>query len=607
MQENSAEELLDLYLSALKAEIIHEQESDKMLHESNTISEAVSEGLCCYPVQFIEKQFNAYSDQLYVFSCREDQETNEFKLGRSVEIFNSDGSSVQGQLAYNKLNQLTIKCQDEELDEWVKQGKIGLKALSDSKTYELYVERLNQIKALKDHPYYDFFKTKQTSPLSLEYKAAHLNDSQNYAVNHALSEHPFTIIHGPPGTGKTTTLLAAIKKLQQEGKKVTVCSPSNAAIDHIVHQLLKDKLKVCRLGNELKVDEKVKKAFINHQIQESNTFSLIQKLTKQSNDIRKAAFKYKRNFGKEEFEERKRLKQELKKIRTDIRKLKTDLEQSILEEAQIICGTFHAILNAKIEKADYLIIDEAGQAIAPAIWSIADYGEKLILAGDHFQLPATVKSDQARAAGLEISLLELAEKWQKEFCLLNVQYRMNSGVAEFSNRYFYQNKIQSHTSNAGITLANEPHAVVEFIDTAGCGFEEVRHPESGVIYNLEEINILHKRIEELPQDSIAIITPYRAQLNKISEYIQHIDCNTIDSFQGQERDIIVISLCRCNESNEIGFLKDYRRMNVAFTRARKKLIVVGDSITTGNDPFYKEFLQYIEDKGSYRSAWEFMN
>jgi len=607
MQEKTATELLDLYLSALKAEIVHEQESDKILHESNNISEAVSEGLCCYPVQFIEKQFNAYGDQLYIFSCREDQETNEFKLGRSVEIFNSDGASAQGQLAYNKLNQLTIKCQDEDLDDWVKQGKIGLKALSDSKTYELYVERLMRIKEVKEHPYYDFFKTKETPFETLHFKAAHLNDSQNYAVNHAMSSHPFTIIHGPPGTGKTTTLLAVIKKLQQEEKKIIVCSPSNAAIDHIVYQLLSDKLHVCRLGNELKVDEKVKRAFINHQIQESNTFSLIQKLTKQSNDIRKAAFKYKRNFGKEEFEERKRLKQELKQIRSDIRKLKTDLEQGILDEAQIICGTFHAILNANIEKADYLIIDEAGQAIAPAIWSIADYGDKLILAGDHLQLPATVKSDEARAAGLEISVLELAEKWQHEFCLLDIQYRMNAGIAEFSNRYFYKGKLKSHPTNAGITIAEDQHAVIEFIDTAGCGFEEVKHHETGAIYNLEEINVLQKRIEELPRDSIAIITPYRAQLHKIHEYIQQIDCNTIDSFQGQERDIIVISLCRCNESSEIGFLKDYRRMNVAFTRARKKLIVVGDSITIGNDPFYQEFLQYVEESGSYRSAWEFMD
>lgn len=607
MQPNDQKELLKKYILALDAEIEKELSTDQILKQSKNIQAAIEDGLCTYPSEFLEKKYNQYGETLLQFNCNEQHDLNEFKTGRSVEIFNQDGQSAQGQVGQINEHELIIKCEDTEIDDWIKKGKIGLKVLSDIRTLTLYKERLAAILATDHHPYYHFFDASANNTSTSHYQCKQLNTSQNEAVNQCLSDNKFTIIHGPPGTGKTTTLVAAIKKMTQSSKRVLVAAPSNAAVDHIVGLLMKDEVNVLRLGNELKVDEKVAQAFIQNKIHNSSTFSLIQNLTKQSHDIRKAAFKYKRNFGKEQYEERKRLRSELKLIRSDIRKIRKDLEANILSEAAVICGTFHSLLKAKLPKFDHLIIDEAAQAIAPAVWSISELAEQIVLAGDHQQLPATIKSDRAKDLELDKSVLEMAQELDLPMQLLDTQYRMNAEIIAFSNHYFYGNQLKTHASNHDLCLEGDDLKAVEFIDTAGCGYEESKHPETGAIFNESEISIIEQRVQQLKSEQLAIITPYRAQLTKIRQRIPQVNANTIDSFQGQEQDVIIISLCRCNEVNEIGFLKDYRRMNVAFTRARKKLIVIGDSITIGQDEFYCSFLEHVEQNGSYRSAWEFMD
>jgi len=235
------------------------------------------------------------------------------------------------------------------------------------------------------------------------------------------------------------------------------------------------------------------------------------------------------------------------------------------------------------------------------------------MAGDPFQLPPTVKSQEAARQGLTITLLEKAIERHSRISLLRTQYRMNAQIMQFSNERFYGGKLEAHASVSDWHLAFSAQPL-EFVDTAGSGFEEQPGEGNESLCNPEEVSLLRKHFDSLREsgitnESIGVISPYRAQVELLqAEFAteKNIAVNTIDSFQGQERDIIYISLVRSNAEGEIGFLKDYRRMNVAMTRAKKKLIIIGDSATLGSDNFYSKFLEFVESVGAYHTAWEYL-
>jgi ATP-dependent RNA/DNA helicase IGHMBP2 len=276
-----------------------------------------------------------------------------------------------------------------------------------------------------------------------------------------------------------------------------------------------------------------------------------------------------------------------------------------------------------------LFFDEASQALEPMVWIPLLKSQRLILSGDHHQLPPVVKSLKAQKEGLGKTLLDRCIEMEGAVSLLTRQYRMNTPIMAFSNRFFYNNELEADTSVINNRLVEgEVEAVfnfpVEFIDTAGCSYDEAQHPETLSSYNVEEGHLLYRHLTELlhwystfsyaGKIDIGIIAPYKEQINWLRENQSHYELNTdkvsdlyvktIDGFQGQECDIIYISLVRSNSHQEIGFLNDIRRMNVAITRARQKLVVIGDSATIGNHPFYKAFIDYCEKNGYYRSAWE---
>jgi superfamily I DNA and/or RNA helicase len=249
-----------------------------------------------------------------------------------------------------------------------------------------------------------------------------------------------------------------------------------------------------------------------------------------------------------------------------------------------------------------VIIDEAGQCIEPLAWCIFPMAEKIVLAGDHWQLPPTVLSERAARMGLNRSILEAAIHTVSDIHLLNIQYRMRKMIAGFSSKYFYNSLLYTaeHLVDIGVH--------VSFIDTAGTGFEETRGPDGSSLQNEGELKLAKALLETEALDRLAtaLISPYAGQVASAKEKLANgLRISTIDSFQGQEMENIIVSLVRSNENSEIGFLKDYRRMNVAITRAREQLYVIGDSSTIGNDKFYKEFLEYIEMHGTYKTAWEF--
>ncbi len=299
------------------------------------------------------------------------------------------------------------------------------------------------------------------------------------------------------------------------------------------------------------------------------------------------------------------------------------LINQILDSSQAITATFVGSSHGLLENRKFrtVVIDEAAQALEPASWIPITRASRVIFAGDPFQLPPTVKSIKAQKQGLDVTLIEKLLKRLPEVKLLRVQYRMNETIMGFSNRRFYKDALQADESVRHHRLPIDADVPVQFIDTAGCGFEEKVQEKYQSRHNPEEFLILREHLYQLQAafngatlPSIALISPYREQVLHMQRAVEEdpdlstlsLTINTIDGFQGQERDVVYISLVRSNGKGEIGFLKDYRRMNVAMTRARKKLVVVGDSATIGNDDFYNAFLEYCEKEGMYQTAWEYM-
>jgi ATP-dependent RNA/DNA helicase IGHMBP2 len=604
-----------------------ERSEDYAQHEAVLLKSSIAErrkaGLTWFPLRVVETGFGfgAYPF-IVVEKTNHEQAPHSFQSGGPVSLFSAahdeKSDRITGVIAFIDQHRMKISFQLDDLPEWVDLGKLGVDALFDSKSYEAMFHALNQVinvqkgrlKELRDTLL--GYRTPQSYPR--EVQANHLlNDSQMSAVRSIVSAEDVAIIHGPPGTGKTTTLVHAVKELVQLGKKIMVCAPSNAATDHVALALHAIGLKVVRIGNLMKMHEDTTDLSIDVRIQSDRSYKQIKELKKRAAELRRMAGKYKRQFGKDEAEQRRLLFEEARASRTEARELERYLVDRTLDEAQVIActpvGSTSEFLAGRM--MDVVIMDEAGQGIEPMTWVPILKANMVVMAGDPFQLPPTVKSQQAMRAGLSKTLLEKAIQRVPTTTLLEVQYRMHEIIMGFSNERFYEQRLKAHASVANRSLPGHS-PVLEFIDTAGTGYEEQEGEEGTSLSNPGEAALILRHIErtgiETTTQDVAIISPYRGQVNCIRELLgsEGMDVNTVDSFQGQERDVVYISLVRSNEKSEIGFLKDYRRMNVALTRARMKLVVVGDSATLGADSFYEAFLQYAEKQEGYRSAWEWM-
>lgn len=348
------------------------------------------------------------------------------------------------------------------------------------------------------------------------------------------------------------------------------------------------------------------------------SFKEIKRLKKQAAEYKNMAHKYKRNFDRAEREQRKALFDEAYKILKETDKIEAYILEDIQQKTQVVAATLVGSNHYMVRENsyDYVVIDEAGQSLEPACWIAILKAKKVILAGDHCQLPPTLKSERSK---LQETLLEKLTRLHPEaVTLLDTQYRMHADIMAHSSKVFYGGQLKAHPSMAARTLVGFPYAL-QYIDTAGKGFEEKQEGTSTT--NPEEAAFLIERLlgilKEIKEDtpSIAIISPYKQQVNlltemvkdhtELAEYRKRIEVNTIDSFQGQERAVVMISLTRSNDRSEIGFLADTRRMNVAMTRAQKLLVVVGDSSTLSSHPFYEELISFTQAHDCYKSAWEF--
>ena len=472
--------------------------------------------------------------------------------------------------------------------------------------------------------------------LELEFRSS-LNSSQQAAVEFALQAEDLAIIHGPPGTGKTTTVVEFIVQAIARGDSVLACAPSNAAVDNLLERLIDAKQRVVRIGHPARVAQRVRDYSLDGLVEQHENTPVIREMLREADSIFRKAGKWTRTKQPRGY--RQELRQEAKRLISDARMLERQAIDSIMARAQVICATttFNESLLGE-RRFDVCVIDEACQSTEPGCWVPLLRCDRLVLAGDHQQLPPTVLSVEAAKQGFAKSLMERQmELYSSEVSkMLTVQYRMHHQIMDFSSGEFYDGELVAHESVAQhrlgdleeVNLANASFGrgagadanpldqtfleeSVTFIDTAGASWEEELEPEGLSKRNPQEADLILKKADILiaagldPKD-IAIIAPYAAQVRLLRSKSQHesLEIDTVDGFQGREKEAVLITLVRSNSINEIGFLADRRRMNVALTRARRKLLVIGDSATLGIDDFYKSFFEYVEGLGSYHTVWE---
>lgn len=610
----------------------------------NNINYRKENGVTWYPVVIsnIEIGLGEYLT-IEVERTANHNEPHRFSGGKIASLFSNvqqDAKPLNGTIKVLGPNKLRLSLTVDELPDWCDDGKLGINLLFDETSYremDIALEKVinasnNRLAYLRDvvtgsrQPAFE----KLNEPIHI----TGLNQSQNSAVHKILSAKDLAIIHGPPGTGKTTTLVQAIRQTLKTEKQVLVCSSSNTAVDLLTEKLHREGINVLRLGNPARISEDVISNTLDAKIAAHESYKDLKSYRKTAEEYFRMAGKYKRTFGREEREQRQLFYQEARKILQEARVLEDFIQSEQFDKAQVIACTpvVSASRLMRDKQFSTVFIDEAAQALEPMCWIPITRSGRIVFAGDHFQLPPTVKSKKAEDLGLKQTLFEHCMQLENVSVMLTTQYRMNEQIMNFSNAEFYQGELKADASVKDTVLSfdeNEHllHSPFELIDTAGCGYTEIINPESLSIANPEEATLLAGHLKQLLQQyeqsnksgkkiSIGIISPYKEQVQHLTQklaeddilknYSSQIAVKTVDGFQGQERDVIYISMVRSNENNEIGFLSDTRRMNVALTRAKKKLVVIGDSATFGNHPFYKDFLDYVDSIGAHKSAWEFI-
>lgn len=601
MSFESIESYKKSQIKALDAELLAQTKQVKDAFSS--LSELKKSGYGIFPIKITNQSFGFAEYPEVTFKIPSSQTIERFKQKDELELFSEEGSS-RASIIYLNNDEGKIRFYEDDFPEWLSNLAIGIRTGVDEKSIQMAKKSIDALDEKNEFFAY-LMGVKSLSGNNSNFcfeNAAHLNESQNRAVKEILSDNKVTIVHGPPGTGKTTTLVESIKQLANQGEKIIAIAPSNMAVDHLALSLIEAGLNVLRIGNPVKISEELTQHTIDGKLAEKSIHQALKKMKIQAEEFRKMASQYKRNFGKEEREQRKLIWSHFKSIKKDIQNNIDFYKDKWKESAQVICGTPVGLADELKDAKDKIVfIDEAGQCLQALAWiAIKPDVKKIVLAGDHHQLPPTLLSDDAAKLGLSISILDLfLTKFESQF--LDIQYRMRESIASFSNQKFYQNQLKtpSHLKNEGEHLL--------FYDTAGTGYHEEKEEDGSSWMNPDEISLIAQLIEKLNlhTQNIAFISPYAAQVSLAKELKLPVALiSSIDSFQGQEFHTVIISLVRSNEKNEIGFLKDYRRMNVAMTRAKEQLIVIGDSSTIANDQFYQDFINFAEEIGAYKTAWE---
>ena len=441
-----------------------------------------------------------------------------------------------------------------------------------------------------------------------------LNPEQLLAVDLAERAQDLALVHGPPGTGKTTVLVEIIRRAAARKVPVLACAPSNLAVDNLVERLAAAGVRPVRLGHPARVLESVLEHTLEARVREHEQGRIAAEVLRQALRLRDAARKQRGRRGPGRFSESRTMEREARSLFAEAREREDRAEADVLERAEVVLATLTGLDTPALRGRRFAlaVVDEATQAIEPAVYLALLRADRAVLAGDHLQLAPTVLSDLAQKGGLAISLFERIALAQRcAMVTLAEQYRMNDRILRYPNAALYGGALRSHPAVANHAVDDAP---LEVVDTAGRGFEEETPEASESKANEGEAALAAAEVERLlekglaPAD-VAVIAPYDAQVQRLRQLLsarldEGLEIDTVDGFQGREKEAVVVTLVRSNDDGEVGFLADIRRMNVALTRARKKLVVIGDSATVSRHPFYEGFFRDAEEHGAWRSAWD---
>lgn len=635
----------------LQLEYYTEKEAFRKLTEQMGMQRKVKRGDAWFPLQVGKSFYNSLNQTaIEVFRTSDQDIEHNFEFGRPVMFFRSEGSeelkyfSFTGTVSYVDGDRMVVTVPDSAplLELQQSTDPIGVQLSFDETSYKLMFEALDRVMKAKNNrlAYLRdlFYSHQKAGRFSFEpMKFPWLNPTQERAVNEVLWAKDVAIVHGPPGTGKTTTLVEAINETLMRESQVLVCAQSNMAVDWISEKLVDRGINVLRIGNPTRVNDKMLGFTYERRFESHPDYPQLWAIRKAIRELRKNRKKGSENYH-----------QKMDRLKSRAAEIEIRINAELFGEARVIActlvGSAHRLLEGM--KFGTLFIDEAAQALEAACWIPMRRASRVILAGDHCQLPPTVKSIAALRAGLGKTLMErIAENKPEVVTLLKIQYRMNDEIMRFSSDWFYGGKVESAPQIKYRSVLDYDHPIT-WIDTSNeenqitiegedapedsastassvsaanlnsdLNFKEQFVGESfGRINKAEaELTLLtlaeyftkigKQRVLEERID-VGIISPYRAQVQYLKKLIKKyeffkpyrrlISVNTVDGFQGQERDVILISLVRSNDEGQIGFLKDLRRMNVAMTRARMKLIILGNKDTMTKHPFYKKLWEYVE-------------
>jgi superfamily I DNA and/or RNA helicase len=450
-----------------------------------------------------------------------------------------------------------------------------------------------------------------------------LNEFQKDAVLSCLSAEDCALVHGPPGTGKTTVLVEVIRQAAARGERVLATAPSNIAVDNILEKLEPTGLRIVRMGHLARTLEHLRHCNLAALLEADEAYAEVQEMDAWRERLIKRKSRHGRGIGQLGYAERQDREREVSKLWRQARDLEFEISRRIIASAQVVLAT-HGGISRKLVKGEFDLaaLDEASQATEPLSWIPLTMSCRAVFAGDCMQLPPTIYSKQAAEGGLSTTLFDrLKENLPASLqTLLRVQYRMHETIMGFSSEQFYEGKLIADPSVRAHTAAELPGARADdltsapltYVDTAGSGYAESWNELLESRENQGEAELAVRLMERLlsaglKPGQVALLTPYVAQAKKLKAVVRvpGLEIGSVDGFQGREKEATIVSLVRSNEDAEVGFLSDTRRMNVAMTRARRLLIVIGDSATIGQHPFYARFIDYADKHGAHRSSYEF--
>ena len=605
----------------LEMEHAAEREAFKKLTETMGLQRKVKRGDAWFPITTGKAFYNSLNQYVIeVFRIADEDTDHNFEYGKPLMFFSINGDkphyyNISANVSYVDGNRMLVVLPAADSAASLMQVEgLGVQLSFDETSYRAMFDALDRvIKAKNGRLAYlrDLFASKvpaatfSFSDISLPW----LNATQQHAVNEVLRAKDVAIVHGPPGTGKTTTLVESINETLARESQVLVCAQSNMAVDWISEQLVDRGINVLRIGNPTRVNDKMLGFTYERRFEAHPDYSQLWAIRKAIRELRMQRKGRTENWH-----------QKMDRLRSRATELEISINADLFGQARVIASTLVGASNKILDGQHYstLFIDEAAQALEPACWIAIRRANRVILAGDHCQLPPTVKSIAALKAGLGKTLMErIVDSKPEVVTLLDTQYRMNEEIMRFSSSWFYDGKVKADpiTAHRGILDYDTP---IEWVDDVANDDETVGETFVGETFGRinkvearQVMELLQAYFEKIGKQRIidesidvGIISPYRAQVQYLRHLIKKeaffkpfrhlLSVNTVDGFQGQERDVIIVSLVRSNNDGQIGFLRDLRRMNVAMTRARSKLIIIGDHETLAHHEFYKKLYEYIK-------------